>query len=275
LQPVREQPIRHQVVATPIPPALSPVVEHEVGQGLVLPIVGALSLFAHGVVLAAIALLPMPTSAISPSVDELAFEIAPAREEPEVAPEPEVVAPEPQPVAAQPVRRVVREREQPAAPPPLLTALGSEASGPTDFVVPPGDPDGAVGGREGGVGAGSIAAPAPVEPAAAPAISRDALRQMLVGYVRDTLGGFLNGRIDYPIAARREHQQGVVMLRIRLSRDGRILAVRLSRSSGHDALDRAAVASVEGLGSMPAPPRTIPWDDERELPLPVTYQLMQ
>src|SRR6185503_3628262 len=102
---------------------------------------------------------------------------------------------------------------------------------------------------------------------------RDALRAMLLAYIRGTLSQFLDGRIDYPLAARRERMEGVVVLRVRLARDGTILAVRLSRTSGHDMLDDAAMASVRGLASMPAPPRDIPWDDQRELPLPVTYVL--
>jgi protein TonB len=109
--------------------------------------------------------------------------------------------------------------------------------------------------------------------ASANEISRDDLRRILLGYIRNTLSHFLEGRISYPLAARREHREGVVMLRIRLARDGRILAVRLSRTSGVASLDQAALLSVQALRSMPAPPREIPWDDAQELPLPVTYDL--
>ena len=63
------------------------------------------------------------------------------------------------------------------------------------------------------------------------------------------------------------------LLRLRLDHQGHLLAVRLSRSSGHSMLDDAALSSVRGMSDLPAPPDSIPWDDSQELPLPVTYRL--
>jgi protein TonB len=102
-------------------------------------------------------------------------------------------------------------------------------------------------------------------------MSRAELRRALAAYIRGTLSRYLNGRIVYPLAASRAGLQGVTTLRVRLARDGRILGVRLATSSGHALLDGAAVDSVERLGSMPAPPVEIPWDESRELPLPVNF----
>ncbi|MFK7987660.1 MAG: energy transducer TonB, partial [Sandaracinaceae bacterium] len=79
--------------------------------------------------------------------------------------------------------------------------------------------------------------------------------------------------ISMPMVARREHLEGTVIVRIRLDQDGRVLGARLSRSSGHDVLDEAAVASIAALSTVPAPPSDIPWDPDEELPLPVRYQV--
>lgn len=141
---------------------------------------------------------------------------------------------------------------------------------------PAGEEGGRLDGTPGGAGTGSVGptADGAGEAGEPHGISRGELRRRLLDYMRSTLWGFVAARVEhYPLAARREHLEGVVMLRIRLARDGRLLHVRLSRSSGHATLDRAALASVQELRTMPAPPRTIPWDDQRELPLPVTYRL--
>ncbi|MEM7203531.1 MAG: energy transducer TonB [Planctomycetota bacterium] len=48
----------------------------------------------------------------------------------------------------------------------------------------------------------------------------------------------------YPRVARRRGLEGVVLLDVSLSAGGAVLAVEVARSSGHDVLDRAAVAAV-------------------------------
>lgn len=257
---------RRPPAATPVPFSLPSETTEGRHFSFVVPVVLAISVAGHAGALALAMLVPV-SSSIGPVMDEVAIDVVSEPEpEPELEPPPPI-EPAVQPVAAAP--RVLRERPRPAAALPILT---TEQAGGAAWAADPGDPDGVAGGQTGGEGAGIAAEPAPVI-APEPAIDREALRAMLLGYIRGTLGGYLHDRIDYPLVARREHLQGVVMLRIRLARDGRILAVRLSRSSGHEVLDRAALASVEGLGAMPAPPRTIPWDDEQELPLPVNYVL--
>lgn len=277
---------RRPSVPTPIPAVY--VAERPTEPSLaVLPVVGALSLLAHGVVLAIFAALPAPSAHAGLASEPLvlvpfeaeAVEIA---EPPE--PEPiieDVVEPPPAPAAA--VVERPRPRSVPALqeevsdpdpePPPPAQVLTASVGGAGNWSHTAGEPGGQVGGEVGGTGDG--AGPAPVVDAvpSEPGISRAQLRRLLAGYITGTLSRYLDGRIEYPLAARREQLQGVVMLRIRLASDGRVLAVRLSRSCGHALLDRAALASVQGLGSMPAPPREIPWDDEQELPLPVTYVL--
>lgn len=277
---------------TPVPVAPYPDVVRPAGW-VVLPTVVAASLLAHGAVLVAIALLPVP-SRIAPVPAQLDFEVLAAA--PVVTREPEAIPePPPPPVVEEPTplpdeapaaivpprpRRVATARtseptEAPAPPSPVITS-GREGGG--DWAHPPGEAGGRLDGTPGGTGTGPATAAMPVvpaEPAREPGISRAHLRRLLAGYIRDTLSRFLHGRIDYPLAASRAGMEGVTLLRVRLARDGRILAVRLSRTSGHDMLDQAALSSVQRLVTMPAPPAEIPWDEGQELPLPVTFVVGQ
>ncbi len=50
--------------------------------------------------------------------------------------------------------------------------------------------------------------------------------------------------LTYPKASMRNHEQGTVLLRVHVDREGRPTAIDLVRSSGHDRLDRAARESV-------------------------------
>lgn len=248
---------------------------------LVLPVLLGVSLGIHVVLVWLAAFLPQPAeaAATSPSEMELNFEVQPAPEIealPEPTPEPEVV-PEPTPVVSR--RRVARPEPAPTPaepPPPALVMVAEGIGASAEWAHHPGEEGGQLGGTPGGTGTGE-AAPAPVaSEAVAPrrrGLSRRELRRRVLAYIRGPLSSFVNGRLDYPLEARRNHLEGVVVLRLRLGVDGELVSVRLSRSSGHELLDRAALARVQGLRSMPAPPDSIPWDAGLEIPLPVTYRL--
>ncbi|WP_162906860.1 energy transducer TonB [Algihabitans albus] len=75
----------------------------------------------------------------------------------------------------------------------------------------------------------------------------------------------------YPESARRQGQEGRVMLRVTVGRDGRTRAVRVLRSSGHDRLDRAAKEAVERWRFEPA--RRAGQPVEGLLDIPVTFRL--
>ncbi len=49
---------------------------------------------------------------------------------------------------------------------------------------------------------------------------------------------------SYPEIARRENQQGTVLLRVLVEADGSVARVEIAQSSGFDALDRAAADTV-------------------------------
>jgi TonB family protein len=61
-----------------------------------------------------------------------------------------------------------------------------------------------------------------------------------------------NPRPNYPEVARSEGWQGTVILRVLVDQEGRSRAVEVSRSSGFDALDRAALETVKSWRFHPA-----------------------
>lgn len=63
---------------------------------------------------------------------------------------------------------------------------------------------------------------------------------------------------EYPAMAQRLNFQGVVRLQFTIMADGRVQATRLSRSSGHEILDKAAQETVRRVGIFP--PCQAPWD---------------
>ncbi|MGF1468278.1 MAG: energy transducer TonB [Sandaracinaceae bacterium] len=244
--------------------------------GLRLPALAVLSAGIHGLLLLAVTLLPLP-SAQGMTAGVIAVDLLPP---PAPPPEPVEAEPaEPPPAATEDAapqrtkrpRRRAREAAPPAPAPMLLTAEGEGGAG--DEVAAgslDGSATGVAGGVAGGVGREATAPAAPVGPQGP---TRGELRRLLLGYIRGTLRSYVGERLTYPLAAQREHLEGVVVLRVRLSHQGEILAVRLSRSSGHAVLDRSAVATLQGMGRVPPPPPQLNWEEGRELPVPIDYVL--
>ena len=56
----------------------------------------------------------------------------------------------------------------------------------------------------------------------------------------------------YPEDARAQRIEGVVMLLVSVDAAGRVLSAQLSQSSGHDVLDRAALAAIRTWRFVPA-----------------------
>lgn len=80
------------------------------------------------------------------------------------------------------------------------------------------------------------------------------------------LNRLLHSAIDrykrYPLSALRLGREGTARIKFRLFHDGRIEMLSLARSSGFDALDRAALAAVQGIEPFTPASRYIP-DSER------------
>jgi protein TonB len=56
----------------------------------------------------------------------------------------------------------------------------------------------------------------------------------------------------YPESARRQGVEGTVLLRVRVTEQGRVEAVQLERSAGHQDLDQAALKAVRHWRFEPA-----------------------
>lgn len=74
---------------------------------------------------------------------------------------------------------------------------------------------------------------------------------------------------QYPEAARRLNQQGQVNVWFRLDRKGEVLDVRVQTSSGVQALDAEAVASIQRAQPMPPLPQALP--DTIAVVIPVNF----
>jgi protein TonB len=68
----------------------------------------------------------------------------------------------------------------------------------------------------------------------------------------------VRSRLRYPAAARAQGISGVAAVRFTVHRSGRVIDASLVRSSGHAALDQAAVATVAPGSTLPAAPEAVP-----------------
>jgi protein TonB len=76
-----------------------------------------------------------------------------------------------------------------------------------------------------------------------------------------------NPEPPYPLAARRRRQEGVVLLSVKVSTQGRALRVELKQSSGVAVLDDAAIQAVRSWEFAPARVGSTPYESEIEVPV--------
>lgn len=76
----------------------------------------------------------------------------------------------------------------------------------------------------------------------------------------------------YPRLAAMRGWEGEVLLRLTIARKGGLLSVQVLRSSGHEVLDKHAVALVEGSKPLPRPPTGFD-EEDLEITVPVRYRL--
>jgi periplasmic protein TonB len=136
---------------------------------------------------------------------------------PEPVVQPEVVVPEPPPPPPPPVRKLERPVKR-EPPPPVPTA-------PAEIT-----------------NLATTAAPAPAPPVVTP--------QQISWQGR--LGAYLARFKRYPIAAQRRNEQGVVMMRLMVARDGKVISAAVVRGSGFEELDQAAGDWVARASPVPA-----------------------
>lgn len=194
--------------------------------------------------------------------------------EPEVPPEPVVepmiepiVEPEPLPPPPVPVEVAMPEKPKPKPKP-------KEPPKPTPPKVEPPKPR-------------AEAKPAPQTPPApaaaasttapaAPAVGTPSSATASVSRATPSWQGLLLGHLErhkrYPRSAQARRQEGVAQVRFTLDREGRVLSVRLEKTSGFESLDEETVAMVQRASPLPAPPPEIA-QDRMELVVPVQFFL--
>jgi len=164
-------------------------------------------------------------------------------------PPPEIIPPKPLPMETRPQPREpvkpVPQKPQPlqAAPreervvePPRAPILTAPAEAPVTAatpVVPEQKP---------------VPPPPPAEPPRAPPVATPAP----ITPPRSDAAYLNNPRPAYPLAARRRGDQGTVYVKVLVTADGLAASVGLEKSSGHPALDEAAVSAVKSWRFVPA-----------------------
>ena len=176
-----------------------------------------------------------------PPVSELPPEVQPPAQPllPPTQPQPQLVPsesrPEPKPLPAPEPAPVVPQLLSPDPPPPQV---------PVARPLP--------------VAEASVALPTPAPDA-------------LAGYEAQ-LAAWLAKHKNYPLAAQRRHQEGEVLLRVRINRAGQVLSFRLQDRSNYTILDEAALAMVKRAEPFPPFPADFPGVDFEFL-LPVSFRL--
>lgn len=96
-------------------------------------------------------------------------------------------------------------------------------------------------------------------------ILRESYQSMLVQRIYNEL--------DYPSRAMAQRQQGDVLVCARIDQDGRVLQLKLEKSSRHPMLDRAATRAVQNASPFPPPPDHIASNASFEFRVPVRFRL--
>jgi protein TonB len=162
----------------------------------------------------------------------VSIEIVPPQIEPPKVPPPEPEHPRPVVAARRPALRAAPRPQLDAPPPVEQPPATEEAEAPPPAMdVPPAQ-----------IGPGPVALPAPA-PVAKP---------LPVVAAHEGANYLKNPRPAYPEVALRREWQGEVLLRVRVSPDGRAAGITVQRSSGREVLDEAAVEAVRGWSFVPA-----------------------
>lgn len=82
-----------------------------------------------------------------------------------------------------------------------------------------------------------------------------------------------NPELSYPLAAKRRHQEGVVLLAVKVTSAGHPAVVALKQSSGFPLLDEAAIQAVRNWEFVPAKIGSVAVESEIEVP--VRFELVE
>jgi protein TonB len=107
----------------------------------------------------------------------------------------------------------------------------------------------------------------PVPPTPAPAAAADAMTRF-----QRLLSSHLEREKRYPRLSQQRGEQGTVMLRFTMNRDGKVLTARIERGSGFAALDQEVLALIERAQPLPVFPAEIT-AAQLELVVPVQFSM--
>jgi len=230
--------------------------EHRLGIAVIA------SLVVHG--LAMSLSLPTPGVLLLAPAPPLQVSLREFAVPPTVAPAPEGL----RPAAPLPAKRLQAERRKHEPVPPVARRSEPPAPSPASSVqeerIPAPVPE---------VDASPAPAPQPAQPPLAAQIpaSRPSFSDLLAGYGQ-TISLVLARYTDYPRLAQMQGWQGAVTMRLRVAPSGRLLDAEVYTSSGHEVLDRQALAMAARAERFPAPPEGLR-DREVAVLVPVVFRL--
>lgn len=180
---------------------------------------------------------------------------------PEPAPEPDRAEPQravPKPVGAEPALEkdpLMAKSLAPLVAPPTIDVLPRPVT-PTVGLTAGAASGASAAQRESAAGTGSGGVGNDPFP---PAVGNDPLPPAIgAPSGQSNWAGLILGRLEqfrrYPAAARRSRREGICYVRFTMDREGHVLGASLERTSGHESLDREAVALVRRADPLPAPP---------------------
>jgi protein TonB len=220
-----------------------------------LPVAIFLTLLMHGVL--AWWLWQLKTAEPIKPVELMSMEWV--EDKPDVAAPPKVETPPPAPV--EPVDEpepVLTQQVAPPPPPPIPKEKPKPQPKPQPTKVPVAQSTPTTEAKT-----ESLAQPSPVA-ASAPPASVPVEQKPLVRAEADYLN---NPKPSYPRLSKRMGEQGEVRLRVLVAVDGRVASVQLSRSSGFERLDEAALDSVKQWRFKPATQGGEPLETWVEVPV--------
>jgi len=153
-------------------------------------------------------------------------------------PKPKPIKKKPKPVIKpKPVKKIAPPIEQPEiVPQPVQEVIAVQ---PTAEKVPE-----------------VIVPPAPVKPPPPPEPTQADVNNALSAY-GSLLGREIAKHKSYPKIAQRRGWQGTVMLDLKIDSNGKVLSATVRDSSGHNVLDKRALAMVKKAAPFPRPPKAL------------------
>lgn len=217
--------------------------------------------------LPAAAPLPEPLPVPDPVTEALPVETTDPKPEPKDPP-PEPVTPPPKPVPTAPAPAVKPPPPpRPAPSEPVQPRRPAAAATPAPSTAPPApSPAPAVPGAPTASGVGDA-----VNQGTSTARSGGGDPGARQDYL-SSLQAWLERHKTYPRAAKLRRQEGTVLLRFSIDRQGRVLNHAIVRSSGHDALDEQVETLIRRASPMPAMPPTVP-GDTLQVTVPIVFAL--